>query len=151
MHLSINKWILMAVLKHKLGILVFWELDIEFHFLFHCSTFIWCQARLLGPDLTEREKREIKTRLRQKLESESVLSNPGNAFPFHIHLNHTPFLGQPFFKQGWVVWCLLHYRTVQERGSLSPRGSVAGWHCHTECILIRLGSLQNPTVLALET
>lgn len=122
-YLSINKWILVAVLKHKLGIQVIWELDIEFHFLLHCSVFTWCQARLSGPDLREREKKkEIKTRLIHKLESGSVLSNPVNAFLFLIHLNHTPVLGQSYFEQDWVVWCLLNCRTVQKRGSLSPWG-----------------------------
>lgn len=134
MHLSINKWILVAVLKHRLGIQVIWELDIEFHFLFHCSIFTWCQARLLGPDLREREKKgEIKPRLIQKLESGSVLSNPGNAFPFLIYLNHTPVSGQPYFEQGWMFWCLLSYRTIQERCSFSPRWGVSGRHCqHTQ-------------------
>lgn len=70
----------------------------------------------------QKKRREIKTRFIQNLESESVLSNPGHAFPFLVHPNHTPILGQPYFKQGWVVWCLLSHRTVQEGDTLSLRG-----------------------------
>lgn len=96
---------------------------------------MWCQARLLGPDL-EKRKREIKPRFIQSLGPESVLSNAGSAsillcfsVPCTPKAGSRWFWEQPSFKQGRAVWCLSGgCRAARGGGSLCPRGGLSVPH-----------------------